>query len=168
MIKFRTLKFFTASLSLGIFIVSCRPGTYTKNLSGGYTYDDIGPDIINTFMTSPVFVATNTKNIYGRVIDFCYDNNFILVKQKPDYNRYKDMVSFEYRLANRQDSNAIEKSLIITDSLLKNDPYYKAIFSKDINYWIINNKEKKLLGPFTKEEYLKQRKLLNIPKSLAL
>jgi hypothetical protein len=56
----------------------------------------------------------------------------------------------------------------VVNFLISNDPYYKKIFSNDINYWIIYNPKDTLIGPLNKDEYLVQRKRLGVPDDLQL
>ena len=71
-------------------------------------------------------------------------------------------VSFRNTL---EDKNKID---IISDSIFRNNPYYKKYFSDTVNYWIINKKEELIFGPFTKEEYLKKKQEIGVPKNLKL
>ncbi len=54
----------------------------------------------------------------------------------------------------------------IVDSIISVDPYYKLIFSRNLNYWIIQKRNKQLFGPFNKDEYLIKRRFLNLPNEL--
>lgn len=56
----------------------------------------------------------------------------------------------------------------IADSLIHNDPYYKKIYSRKENYWIIINALDTLIGPLTKEEFLIKRKEYHVPDKLTL
>jgi hypothetical protein len=49
------------------------------------------------------------------------------------------------------------------DSILSHDNLYRKIFSHKINYWIIINNSKEVLGPLTRSEYIRKRQELNIP-----
>lgn len=58
--------------------------------------------------------------------------------------------------------------LLVADSLMAHDPYYKSIFSRDTNYWIIDNRTHTLFGPLGYDEYVRKRDSLNIPPELEL
>jgi len=58
--------------------------------------------------------------------------------------------------------------LLVADSLIAHDPYYKSIFSRDTNYWIIDNRTHTLFGPLEYNEYLQKRDSLKIPRELEL
>lgn len=73
--------------------------------------------------------------------------------------------------------NDIVKSQNIADSILTNDPYYKLIFRRKNNYWIVSHKEikegdyiqmSKIYGPYNKEEYGIKRIELGVPSELEL
>jgi protein-arginine kinase len=56
----------------------------------------------------------------------------------------------------------------IADSILKNDSFYqKALLSKQ-NYWIIKKDVYRVLGPFSKSEYIKMKSNLQIDEALKL
>lgn len=87
-----------------------------------------------------------------------------------------------YRMLSRRISTEntvqdIKMSQQIADSIVKNEPYYQDIFSREINYWIISHKERnendympmsKIYGPYSKEEYLQKREKLGVPETLNL
>ena len=50
---------------------------------------------------------------------------------------------------NNNDDAQVES---IVDSVIKTDSYYKRIFSRKRNYWIIRKKDNELFGPFSKED----------------
>jgi hypothetical protein len=56
----------------------------------------------------------------------------------------------------------------IADSLLDHDPSYKKILSANKNYWIIINNPNELIGPLSKDEYLKMKAKMGIPRDLKL
>lgn len=145
---------------------SCIPNSdSSKDLSGGYFYRDEGVHVKDILSRT-----SNRKEIYSEVIAYDFNSNFIVVKQKPIYEEYRTMIVFDLR-SNLKKYPTNSKEEIIeseknADSILKYDPYYKSIFKHKINYWIIVNNNKKVLGPFTKEEYKSTRKELNIPENI--
>ncbi len=57
----------------------------------------------------------------------------------------------------------------LADRILSADPYYKRIFAAKENYWILNHQGKGILyGPFTKVEFDRKKKELQVPPSLVL
>jgi len=91
-------------------------------------------------------MITSSDGLYGEipsvVLSFDYDNNFIIAEQKPLEN----------------DPNA-----------LLYDFEYKYLEGYNTNYyWLIIKKEKKVIGPMNKEEFMKQRNKYNVPEKLTL
>lgn len=84
--------------------------------------------------------------------------------------------SFFGRLSVNHTADDILNSELITDSLIKADKYYKNIFSRKVNYWIVDHKDidqsylrrSKIYGPLSEKEYLNQRAKLNVPETLKL
>ncbi|MGX5687424.1 hypothetical protein [Arcticibacter tournemirensis] len=118
-----------------------------------------------------VYLTNNLISRYGIML---YDSAAI---KNPDVHQKKFLNSpwwqdsaLRKRMAahilpdNNNDNAEIES---IVDSVIKSDPYYKRIFSRKLNYWIIRKKDNELFGPFSKEEYLTKRNELGIPKELA-
>ncbi|MEO8112587.1 MAG: hypothetical protein ABI594_21235 [Ginsengibacter sp.] len=60
----------------------------------------------------------------------------------------------------------IEKINTIVDSVIATNDYYLKMFARKLNYWIVLKKEKKLLGPFSIDEYKAARQELKIPETL--
>ena len=57
---------------------------------------------------------------------------------------------------------------MLADSIIKsNREDYKEYFN-DVNYWIIDKEIDKLFGPYSKEEYLREKAELGVPKKLKL
>lgn len=50
--------------------------------------------------------------------------------------------------------------------IIENDPYFKEMFSRKLNYYIIDKLRQKVYGPFSKEIYLTKRKELKVQKTL--
>ncbi|MGX5688164.1 hypothetical protein [Arcticibacter tournemirensis] len=158
------------TLIIGYVLLSCfngcsAGGDYAKDLSGDYFYRDEGDSKKDILSHLP-----GKKDIYGEVLDYDYNDNFIVAKQKPIYEEYKSMIGFklrdnlkEYPTNSKEEIFQSEKE---ADSILKHDPYYKTIFTHKINYWIISHKDNQMYGPLTKKEYIRKRKELNIPESL--
>jgi hypothetical protein len=160
-----------ASLStiiiLMVCIFGCNTSDETKELTGGYFYQDEGDNskyIINHL--------PNVKGIYAKVIAYDYDSQFIIAAQQPIYEDIKSKIGFELRNnlkkypTNSRDERV--KSEKEADSILKIDPYYKSLFLNKINYWIIRGENKKIYGPLTRQEYIELRLKLGVSKNLEL
>ncbi|MBP7477314.1 MAG: hypothetical protein KA797_02230 [Chitinophagales bacterium] len=177
-------------------------------ISGGYIFRYEGAGYL---------MANNhfKPSIYGDIKACSFNDDFILIKQKPHKENYiiytaeelmsyatslkrdsleceldqfmfyksfinqnQDLVKTIFNnLSPNHDENDINKSLLLADNLIKYDAFYKSIFKNKINYWIISHKEinkndympkSKILGPFTKEEYVLKRKEIGVPSSLEL
>lgn len=157
--------FWAILLSLCLFLYGCNASDSTEDLSGDYFYRDEGINTKDILCHLP-----NRKEIFSKVIRYDYNSNFIVAIQQPIYKEYKIAIAFNLRdNLKKYPTNSKEEgeqSGKEADSILKHDPYYKLIFTHKINYWIIVNKSKEVLGPLTKEEYQSKRKELNIPESV--
>jgi hypothetical protein len=67
-----------------------------------------------------------------------------------------------------EDIYSRSRSEFIADSLINNAVHYKQIFDNEINYWIIDNSNDILLGPFQEIEYLHKKNDLKIPEELKI
>ena len=76
------------------------------------------------------------------VLSFSYDNDFIIAEQDPLKN---------------------DPNLLLYDSEYKYLEGYNSCY-----YWIIIKKEKIIIGPMNKNEFIKQRNKYNIPDKLIL
>ena len=172
----------------------------SEDLGGGYTYrNDGGNRCINL----------NNYGKYGRiyplVIDYDYNEDYIIALQNPSEKYFKILLSFDLcsmhshsfssedsiRIKNIEAYNQIflddtvlynnilskkltkncgtKNSLIydsIADSLIKNSPKFKLIFSRKYNYWIIKKKGDEIFGPYSENEYLEKRKEIGVPEGL--
>ncbi|CAM3958858.1 Lipoprotein [Flavobacterium branchiophilum] len=54
----------------------------------------------------------------------------------------------------------------IASKIIKEDPYFKEMFSRKINYYIIDKQKQEVYGPFSKENYLTKRKELKVSETL--
>lgn len=153
-------------------IQSCNQGSFIEDLSGGYSYHDAGKnykDIIGEKKRSIPFTKKSNlkyikeRNIYSTVIDYSFDEQFVLAIQKPNKRGHAIGIKFEL-----EDVYSVDESESIADSLISCDSYYQEIFSRELNYWIISHKDDSLFGPYSKEEYLLKRKELGVPEELRL
>ena len=164
-------------LSINVFLIFCSLFFFTQcgggsidfyeELSGNYFYRGEGSGSNEIISHSP-----NQKSIYGEVISYKFNNDFIIALQQPNYKSHKYLIAAQLRTDVTEfpanSSQEIKTSEKIADSLLKHDSFYLKIFSRKQNSWIIMNKPNKLYSPLNKEEYLRKRKQLNIPKELEL
>lgn len=137
-------------------LLSCH-SKYPFNLGEGYKLDNDGNTdfYIQDFHTNIV--------INAHVLDYSFDSNFIVVEQKPKELILKDTYTNP------------EMNLEKRNEIFENSQF--------LQYWIINKKEESkysldsltmlarysnVYGPFKKEEYLKKRVELGVPKGLKL
>jgi hypothetical protein len=166
------------------------------DLGSGYTYslDSKYKKI------TPAWEYYNTA-IYSEVTDYAYNENFIIAKQKPDYECYKIFTGSDlesryliysnyikdttvrdfdsmravvkadsvlYRALKSKgvtESKSVQDQKIIAavvDSIFHNNPFYMRLFAANENYWIIEKKQNKRIGPLNKTEFEKQCKALRI------
>ena len=153
-------------------LLGCSPTRdYYEELSGNYFYRDEGQETKEIISHGPNLNAPYLKDIYGTVIDYDDNSDFIIAIQHPNFEDYKIMVAFNLRDDTvKYPGSGIndEKSLPVADSILKHDPYFQKIFAHKVNYWIIVHKDKRLYGPLTKAEFLQKRKELDVPESLKI
>ncbi|RYD53229.1 MAG: hypothetical protein EOP52_03560 [Sphingobacteriales bacterium] len=149
------------------FIQGCNGSDYTEELGGGYYYIDEGEK------TKEIrHQMEYNKHIHGKVISYKFNWDFIVVLQEPDFGEHKIMLASSLRNDLKKYPDNSESDRLATekeaDSILKNDPYYKSIFINKYNYWIIVKNDTNVIGPLTKQEYLKKRLELGVPENLHL
>ncbi len=136
-------------------------------LSGDYFYRDEGQHDKSILSHLP-----DKQEIYGEVIGYNYNSDFIIAAQKPNYEVFKSMIAFNLRSDLKRfpknDSREISLSERMADSIIRNEPIYKNILRNEINYWIIAHRSGNLFGPLSKNEYDKRRTILNIPEQLKI
>lgn len=120
-------------LACTIFLASC--GDEAETLSGGYTYRLEG---------SASYIGHKSAGRTGKIIpcdvlDYDYNEDFVIVSQKPNPSCPPDL--------NRDD--ALHSGY-------------------DINYWIADNRRDELLGPLSLEDFMKKREELSVPDKLQL
>lgn len=151
-----------------LLITSCGGASdFYEELSGGYFYRDESND------TKEILGHDKSKqNIFPKVISYAYNKNFIIAAQEPLKEEYIISLAYEFRTTNstyaKNSKEDIEKSEIIADSIIQNNEYYKSIFSRKINFWIISHNTKKVFGPLSLDEYIIKRKELGVPEELKL
>jgi len=124
------MNFKHAILVLFIFLGSC---DYSENLYYGYFYVDEGGD------SKDISNGGQYPEIPATIIDFDYNRDFIIAKQKPK----------------------------LPQEILNNMNYlYKN--GVDTFYWIISTKNYFGLGPLDKQEYEAARKKYGVPDKLKL
>jgi hypothetical protein len=177
---------------------SCNMSDSVEELTGEYTFVHEGE-------THNFIVGKHT--IYADVIDYSYDDNYILACQIPNkemylsqlqsslwsdyfcYNSYlKDSTSEKFnksrneilkdsviskvfknrKVSFQNTSEDIKKGEEIADSIIKNNPFHKKVFSLKKVYWIIEIKNNLLIGPLSKDEYDLKRKELKLSEEFKL
>lgn len=155
-------------LVIALLCISCHNSDIYKELTGDYAYRDEGGEMKQILGGS----GSYRNEIYGKVLSYDYNREFIIVSQEPSNRDYIGMLSFYLRDDTvkypKNDKDVLLKSEKEADSLIANDPYYKKIFSNDTNYWIIQIARDSLIGPLTKLEFEVTRKEMNIPDKLKL
>jgi hypothetical protein len=84
---------------------------------------------------------------------------------KQDSDIYKIFIS---RGIGKDSSQDIGISISIADSLIKNDTYYNKIYFSKENYWILSISKDSLFGPYSRQQYLFEKKKLDVSKKLKL
>lgn len=83
----------------------------------------------------------------------------------------KDSVFYRKLASKISFNNTMEDQRLcrsVADSIIKLNPYYQKIYSRKINYWIIQKKYNQLFGPYSREEYLTKKVKLGVSKYLNL
>jgi hypothetical protein len=158
-------------LARTLIVMSCfffiRCSDSTEELGGNYVFINEGEN--DKFIISHLPGRTN---IYGKVLSYDFNEQFIIAKQQPVFNEYKSKLAFDLRddliKYPKNSLEDVEKTEELADSILRNDPFYKNIFSGTINFWIIIIKSDSTIGPLTLNDYLIKRKKLNIPDNVHL
>ncbi len=177
---------------------SCNMSDYSEKLSGGYTFESESKEdksIIGKHTIYPSVIEYDFDDDYilaCQIVDKSLYLNFLQVDLYSDYWRYnayfKDSVTEKYNKSRKEiiaDSTIykifknrnvtfensledIKKGEEIADSVIKNNPKHKKIFSLKKVYWIIKVKGDVLIGPLSVDEFIATRKQLNISKELKL
>jgi hypothetical protein len=138
---------------------------YSKDLGGGrycYVSDWSGH-----------YLESYKNCVWPEVSDYSWNEAFIVAAQHPKYETakyflYSEMrINGDKRIDERTYTDVDQRERFI-DSIAKTDPYYAKIFSGKVNYWIIEIKNDRIYGPLSKEEYVKVRQDLRIPKNVKL
>lgn len=61
---------------------------------------------------------------------------------------------------------SFDKLYKIASKIIKEDPYFQEMFSRKVNYYIIDKKNEQVYGPLSKEKYLIKRNELKVSKTL--
>ena len=181
--------------SLLIIFIGCKDAGLGNNYYhlGYYEGRDIGYPYGTIIYKSTDKNIIGKPCIYADVVDFVANKDYILVVQKPSkelfYKIIKDDLEFwkKYHAEAKTDTllvfphgTIMLKDLLeqmkrndnqsgkITDSIFKNERYYKKLFMSEYNYWIIQKVNDSLIGPLTKEDFLFKSKELKISGRLQL
>ncbi len=197
----------TQSLIFLIFImliVSCQSVDSNIDLSGSYWLTGN-----NRTVESNRKEYLYKNKVYPVVIDYAFDNAYILIEQLADssrlieqlasnlHERYKMYKMFQddqtllldsfympfvefvekdsaiYNLFLQKGASAdntanIGISMNVARQIVQDDSNYARIIKNKYNYWILDILPDSLLGPFTKDEYVRKRRLLKISNSIKL
>jgi hypothetical protein len=138
---------------------------YTEELSNGYFYRNEGRTTKDILSHRP-----DRRQICGKVISYDYNADFIIALQEPSFEQHALMLKFDLsddfeKYSGSDQDNVIEEKV---DSIMKNDVYYKKMFLRSTNYWIIANRIDSVIGPLSETEYLEKRRELRVPRRLKL
>ncbi len=154
-------------IALCLLFLECgNPGLHNEYLSNNCILEEGGHDHSVIRCDSP------ERNVYSTILDYEYNNDFIIIKQTPNREDYKSSIAFELSCEKAAESNNAQYDKTMceqqADSILKQDSFYISIFKNDTNYWIISHKEKRNYGPLNKSDFGKKFDELKIPKKLRL
>lgn len=107
-----------------------------------------------------VINSENTIVVRRHVLDYAYDSAFVLIIQRP-FNSISGRDTMTYAEFNKAFKNSSVKQYWIID---------KTKSCENIGFDSINQvaKYSNVFGPYSKEEYLKKRKKLEVPEKLQL
>lgn len=146
------MKFFISVLSIAILVIMSGCSKF-PDLGDGYKLYTDGK------YTLAIINFQNTLIIKETILEYAFDTTFILVSQRP-WDSIPNIRTMNYKKSNE----AFEKSTFL-------------------QYWIINKKLKSefsmdklskrtrysnVYGPFKKEEFLRKKEELRVPKELIL
>ncbi len=129
----------------------------TEDLGEGYFYLGTGP-------TSNCIYFSNESDyrnphtidrivIYPAMKIYRFNDKHILIVQHPNKKSVQIDLAFHSPYSETE-----------VDSVLQNDAFFKKMFSNEINYWIIDKKDRQTHGPFYEEEYFAAGLQMNIEK----
>lgn len=150
----------------------------------GYPYGSIIYKGLQERSFSDIIITAN-------VVDYKQNSQFLIAEQQVDIHLLEKWINdriknfIETKGYNGSQSGLEFYNTLLSDSLLfKYDtsassinfltnivlrsPLIQKINQNSINYWIIQKSNDSLIGPFTKAEYVAQRKALGVPESLDL
>ena len=123
-----------------------------------------------------LLVEQNPDSLWYHVdLSFSLDRSYSRNEQRktiyfwPGYSNLTNNLLLESKNISNKNSSADQKIFNeFADSLIRNDPFQRRIFSQQINYWILEFSKDSLHGPFSKQQYLLEKKKLLVPKDLKL
>lgn len=160
-----------AAFIIILLMISCGAGwsDVLNNLGDGYYYLGEGSPINYIYRSNKIGSKSIDKIIINpNVSNYDCNRDHIVVFQELSYESLIYLILLEKDI--EVFSNAEERKLgeQKADSILKNDPYYQKLFSKQTNYWIISKKDHQVYGPLNKESYLNKREDLGVSEDLVL
>lgn len=126
---------------LSITFYSCK----NNEIENGYELDYDPCDEICLINNKKSGNGYNFISITGHILFYGHSKDYIIVVQKPRDTIYK-----------------------IKERLNYNEQMNKIYCSKYNQFWILKIKNDSLFGPFSKEEYLKKRQEIGVPKSFKI
>lgn len=152
-----------------LLLISCGAGwsDIIIDLENGYFYNGEGTPVNYIFYgkkNQDKSWNIDKRIVYPNVSDYDYNKQHIIVLQNPNHRAIINTIISGPFYSEGERKLAEKKA----DSILKNDPYYKKLFSRKTNYWIISKKDHQVYGPYSKPEYEAKRKELKVSKKLIL
>jgi len=116
-----------------LILQGCNFSDSTENLGDGFFYRNEGGDIKDILCEKP-----KGGQIPSTVVDFAYNNEFIIAKQKPK----------------------------LPQDILYDKNYNYKLGADFTYYWLIVKDKHIVLGPFDEREFMEERKKYKIPEKL--
>ena len=102
-------------------LTSCNMGVYSEDINEKYLYLDCG-DSCKQIVSN----VAKVPDIYSNVVNYKFNDDFLVVLQKPCFRFQKMSLGAKLRFNNplfrKNTSEDIAASEVIADSILKNDP----------------------------------------------
>jgi hypothetical protein len=166
----KSIHYIHCILAAFLFVLGCQHNSdYFEHLTSSYYYYSEGAyskSILNNSNRS-------TNNIYGTIVEYKYNSNYITAKQMPRKEEYKSYIVhsliLEYESRSRHFSATSRAEVEqCADSIIDSTESYQNIFIRTINYWIIGIEMDTLYGPYDLKEFETVCRNLGVPRRLWL
>jgi hypothetical protein len=140
-----------------LILVSCSGSSDSiLDLGGGYGIYRDGPNNSYVFKGSNFdksLVKMEQNIIYPSIIDYEFNDSFIIVEQRPNRELVKNLILPEFGIYGFSSDEERIINNNIADSLLNNVEKFKLLFKNDKNYWIINKNSQDVIGPLNELDF---------------